>query len=766
MAITRSQQAKQMLQDGGMLVKPSTDGKRPGYRNPNEDRAKEEADRKASANRVAAATNVASMQRALGTKDSRTPQQQAARDRLRDQREGTQETLREQRDDAVRGEGPFTLEDEDLTIRERIQRGATKFGPFSFLQKLGTSKLARLNNALQRQNYIDSLDLTNPKDKEEYDRIMNELGGLGMDIIAGPGDLKDTRLTVPPSMLATDPMTQFKTVDGVSALGDPDVKDVLGTGYEEYLDRFNTESTSGDDTPMDPCLGPNPPAYCFVNQDPTTPETSTPTRNLGGLTPRIGGSIFNFDEFAADGGRIGAQEGGIMPRLNQLGSGVSSAEQMLQQINQRLESAESSLGEGGAMQQPVGSGNLFQLADFNPPSTLSSVQTPNSFFDRPLFQLPGNIPGTDAPYSSLRGSLNQFTPPQTPVAMQQPLSGIPAAGYAEGGLADMDREAFLLGGIAKGLKKATRAVKKIAKSPIGKAALLYFGGQALMSGGAGGGLKSFFGKGSFSPFKTFLADGADVGFGPSGLGRLLGKTFVNQSTGALTGLGKIAIPTIASYFMTPKEDKDKFDIDAYYAKNQLNPSQSVRGMGSEFDFYGGQFVADGGRIGYDEAGAVMSKEDMEEMAKSPLYKGFKKMYGVSPDMARDNKEYEGKFKQFEQLFKKGYQEGGDVEPVAKKTLPLIDMDGMEKDYRETGGFVEMGRMEKADDVPARLSKNEFVFTADAVRNAGEGDIDKGAEVMYNMMKNLEAGGEVSEESQGLEGARKMFQTSQRLGEVL
>mgnify|MGYP003113934212 CR=1 FL=1 len=111
-------------------------------------------------------------------------------------------------------------------------------------------------------------------------------------------------------------------------------------------------------------------------------------------------------------------------------------------------------------------------------------------------------------------------------------------------------------------------------------------------------------------------------------------------------------------------------------------------------------------------------------------------------------------------------EGGKAEPVAKKTMPLLDMNGMEKDYRETGGFVEMGRMERADDVPARLSKNEFVFTADAVRNAGDGNIDKGAEVMYNMMKNLEAGGEVSEESQGLEGARKMFQTSQRLGEVI
>ena len=89
-------------------------------------------------------------------------------------------------------------------------------------------------------------------------------------------------------------------------------------------------------------------------------------------------------------------------------------------------------------------------------------------------------------------------------------------------------------------------------------------------------------------------------------------------------------------------------------------------------------------------------------------------------------------------------------------MPLLDMGGQEMDLRAEGGFVPIGRMEKADDVPARLSKNEFVFTADAVRNAGDGDVDKGAEVMYNMMKNLEAGGEVSEESQGLEGARKCF----------
>ena len=103
----------------------------------------------------------------------------------------------------------------------------------------------------------------------------------------------------------------------------------------------------------------------------------------------------------------------------------------------------------------------------------------------------------------------------------------------------------------------------------------------------------------------------------------------------------------------------------------------------------------------------------------------------------------------------GAQEGG-----------LMDLGGMEKDYRNEGGFVPIGGQERADDVPARLSKNEFVFTADAVRSAGGGDIDKGAEVMENVMKNLEQGGQISQESQGLEGARNMFATAQRLEGVL
>ena len=118
-----------------------------------------------------------------------------------------------------------------------------------------------------------------------------------------------------------------------------------------------------------------------------------------------------------------------------------------------------------------------------------------------------------------------------------------------------------------------------------------------------------------------------------------------------------------------------------------------------------------------------------------------------------------------------------LEEMSKKQMPqpdrvmaqeggLMDLGGMEKDYRNEGGFVPIGGQERADDVPARLSKNEFVFTADAVRNAGGGDIDKGAEIMENLMENLENGGKVSEDSQGLEGARNMFATSQRLEGVL
>jgi len=65
----------------------------------------------------------------------------------------------------------------------------------------------------------------------------------------------------------------------------------------------------------------------------------------------------------------------------------------------------------------------------------------------------------------------------------------------------------------------------------------------------------------------------------------------------------------------------------------------------------------------------------------------------------------------------------------------------ELDLRKTGGFIPpVGIKEKADDIPAMLSNNEFVFTADAVRGMGDGNVNKGAQRMYDMMKKLENGG--------------------------
>jgi hypothetical protein len=155
-------------------------------------------------------------------------------------------------------------------------------------------------------------------------------------------------------------------------------------------------------------------------------------------------------------------------------------------------------------------------------------------------------------------------------------------------------------------------------------------------------------------------------------------------------------------------------------------------------------LADIPREGYDNGGDVETV--MKDYSDDPNYKGWLKLYEKNPEAAMMNENAQEYLR-----FYNSKAEGG-----------IMDLGGMEKDYRE-GGFVPIGKEERADDVPARLSKNEFVFTADAVRNAGGGDIDKGAEVMQNMMDNLEAGGMISEESQGKENpAQAMFDQAQML----
>jgi hypothetical protein len=163
-----------------------------------------------------------------------------------------------------------------------------------------------------------------------------------------------------------------------------------------------------------------------------------------------------------------------------------------------------------------------------------------------------------------------------------------------------------------------------------------------------------------------------------------------------------------------------------------------------------QMAAKGGRMGYkDPAGLVdydldklrsnLPNLDEIEMDTPYVSKDYSWLWDLVKDRSQPPKKKEWIKK------KKKWS------PSAKAEGGLMDMGGMEKDYRQEGGFVPIGGKEKADDVPARLSKNEFVFTADAVRNAGGGDIDQGAQVMENVMKNLEEGGEISEESQGAQG---------------
>ena len=108
-------------------------------------------------------------------------------------------------------------------------------------------------------------------------------------------------------------------------------------------------------------------------------------------------------------------------------------------------------------------------------------------------------------------------------------------------------------------------------------------------------------------------------------------------------------------------------------------------------------------------------------------------------------------------FAEGGPSGG-IGSMMEEQSEMLDLGGMEKDYREEGGFVPIGEYEKKDDVPARLSVNEFVFTADAVRGAGDGDIDKGAERLQGIMKQLE--------QQGKPEGTEMIEVSERLSEVV
>jgi hypothetical protein len=161
---------------------------------------------------------------------------------------------------------------------------------------------------------------------------------------------------------------------------------------------------------------------------------------------------------------------------------------------------------------------------------------------------------------------------------------------------------------------------------------------------------------------------------------------------------------------------------------------------------------DGGRIGYAGGGRDETPEEkmFREMKNAKVQAAIKlageKNIGIGKAMAITNEddfnlktgEYEGSDETIKRMLNmKAY--GGRIGYMMGSEVPVRENQGgiTELDYRNTGGFVPIGIKEKADDVPAMLSKNEFVFTADAVRAAGGGSINNGAQRMYKLMKQLE-----------------------------
>ena len=162
--------------------------------------------------------------------------------------------------------------------------------------------------------------------------------------------------------------------------------------------------------------------------------------------------------------------------------------------------------------------------------------------------------------------------------------------------------------------------------------------------------------------------------------------------------------------------------------------------------------AEGGRValGFGGIGAAVEKVDDKEMKET--MKLAQDMDMPIADLVEEfmiiHKRKPNSLEELKMFYKDKYEYKGPGDVKMQETMterftakdggtPSVLPKGVEADYRG-GGFIPIGSRERADDVPARLSENEFVMTADAVRAAGGGNVNQGAKRMYNLMHNLEA----------------------------
>ena len=317
---------------------------------------------------------------------------------------------------------------------------------------------------------------------------------------------------------------------------------------------------------------------------------------------------------------------------------------------------------------------------------------------------------------------------------------------ASGGITSLTpREGYFLGSIVRGAKKAVSKVadvaKQVVKSPIGKAAILGLGGAGLMGIGPLSGLGGIGARigGGLTGLNTGLLGTAAVG-GPPNLARAATKGLLG-SGGKMSLLTKLTGGAgLLTYFMSKgatEEEAEELAKDVY------------RGEGIGFD----QIRAD---LNKYRSGALSQSQMFDKNYRFLTPRNFVAKDGGSPNMQMAEIPKGLTMEDAVKTFK--LSNGRDPKNMQEvieffKNRKLSAMGGimnmpmgnmrrnragvMERDYRDKGGFVPVGVKEKADDVPAMLSKNEFVMTADAVRGAGDGNIKKGAQRMYDLMKRNE-----------------------------
>jgi len=293
---------------------------------------------------------------------------------------------------------------------------------------------------------------------------------------------------------------------------------------------------------------------------------------------------------------------------------------------------------------------------------------------------------------------------------------VPRQGYFGGKLVKSITKPF-----KKAAKKATSAVKKIAKSDLGKLALaaatVYFAPQLAGRLPAAKNPLSFLGQlqsgNRMAALKTLLPGGVSPTGETSGITKLI------QSLGGGTDF------QVSGSALKPTGDLDVFGRVFSEGKKLAALPEGLKSVALS----GGKEAAKSTLLrdlaligGPSILAGALAKEDIED----------ENLDAVIAEARKDDsglKELLAQYDDFRFVVPEQYRqtaaEGG-----------MMDLGGNEMDLRG-GGFVPIGREEKADDVPARLSKNEFVFTADAVRAAGGGSVDKGADLMYKTMKQLE-----------------------------